>query len=207
MKNLARLALVVTLLVTYFPPARASAATKLPKASVEAWFNGAAGYARAVKLQRELNLPLVVYFYTDRCPDCRVLDNKYLPSVSVQDYLRGVVKVRINPGHGRAELALSKSYGIKSYPSFFVMRRPATRPVSVHPFRKAGNLTPMQFANACRAVAPIALTNAAVRSSGVSGKFRERPGTVTTVSISKGGGQIVTVVPPSPPKKVVSRKQ
>lgn len=207
MKKLARLALVVALLVTCFPPARSSVATKLPNVSAEAWFHGAAGYAKAVELQRELKLPLVVYFYTDWCGYCRALDNQYLPSAPVQDYLRGVVKVRINPEHGRAELALSKRYGISGYPSFFVMRQPTTRPVKVHPFGKTGNLTPQQFANACRAVAPIARTKPAVKSSGVSGKFRERPEVVTTVSTTKGGGQIVTVVPAAPPKKVGGKKQ
>ncbi len=207
MKKLVRFALFVTLLVAYYPPARSSTAPLLPNVSGEAWLNGAAGYARAVELHKQLNVPLVVYFYTDWCGYCRALDNKYLPSAPVQDYLRGVVKVRINPEHGQAERALSIRYGVNAYPSFFVMRNSANRPINVNPFRKVGSLTPTEFANACRSIAPITRTATASRSSGTSGKFRERPEVVTRVATTKGGGQIVTVVPTAPaPRKAGSKK-
>jgi len=208
MKKLVRFALFITLLVAYFPPARSSAAATLPNVSGEAWLHGAAGYARAIELQKELNVPLVVYFYTDWCGYCRTLDNKYLPSVPVQDYLRGVVKVRINPEHGQAERALSTRYGINGYPAFFVMRHPSTRPVNLNPFRRVGALTPTEFADACRAVAPVTRKVSAGRTSGASGKFRERSEVITKVSTTKGGGQIVTVVPTAPaPRKAGGRKQ
>jgi hypothetical protein len=32
------------------------------------WLYGSSGYARALELQREMKVPLVVYFYTDWCP-------------------------------------------------------------------------------------------------------------------------------------------
>jgi thiol-disulfide isomerase/thioredoxin len=210
MKPLKRFAFAVALLLVYLAAsAQSSAATTLPNASAGPWFHGAAGYARAVELQRQLNVPLVVYFYTDWCGYCRALDNKYLPSAPVQEYLQGVVKVRINPEHGKAERALSQRYGISGYPSFFVIRQAETRPVNVHPFRRAGNLTPKEFANACRAVAPISKKTAPVRGSrsGVSRKFRERSEVVTNVSSTRGGGKIVTVVSPALPKKGSGRKQ
>ena len=74
-----------------------SPAATVPNPRLERWLYGAAGYTRAIELQRELNVPLVVYFYTDWCPYCRALDIDYLPTTPVKDYLRGVVKVRINP--------------------------------------------------------------------------------------------------------------
>jgi thiol-disulfide isomerase/thioredoxin len=206
MNKFARFALVIMLLVACFPKARSSALPTVPSQSGESWLNGAAGYARAVELQKERNVPLVVYFYTDWCPYCRNLDNLYLPAAPVQDYLRGVVKVRINPEHGPAERALANRYGVSGYPSFFVMRHAETRPVNVNPFGRVSNLAPAEFANACRAVAPISQKVAAGRSSGASGKFRgksrEKSEVVTKVTITKGGGTIVTVVPAVP----VSRK-
>ena len=185
--------------------ARTSAAPTLPN---ENWFYGAAGYARAVESQRELNVPLVVYFYADWCPYCRTLDSEYLPSAPVQDYLRGVVKVRINPEHGVAERALATRYGVKGYPSFFVMRHSAARPVSVSPFRRVvGNLTPTQFANACRAMAPISRKMPAPRNSGASGKFRERRSDlVIKETKTSGGSQILTVIPAAASPRVRSRK-
>ena len=195
MKNLVRLALIITLSVSCFPHATASAA---PAPSNEKWLYGAAGYARAVELQQQLNVPLVVYFYTDWCPYCRTLDSQYLPAAPMQNYLRGAVKVRINPERGPAERALANRYGVNGYPSFFVMRSSAARPVNVHPFRKVSNLTPAQFANACQAVAPVSGKIPVDRSSGKSGKFSERREVmVTKQTTTSGGRQIVTVMPAS----------
>ena len=162
----------------------------------ERWLYGAAGHTRAIELQKELKVPLVVYFYTDWCPYCRALDKDYLPTAPVQDYLRGVVKVRINPEQGQAERALAKRYGVNGYPSFFIARESAVPPVNVHPFRRAGKLTPEQFANACRAVAPSSRKVAAMEGSGISGKFRERStGVEIKETTTKGGAKILTVVP------------
>lgn len=173
-----------------------SPAATVPNPRLERWLYGAAGYTRAIELQRELNVPLVVYFYTDWCPYCRALDNDYLPTTPVKDYLRGVVKVRINPEQGQAERALAQRYGVRGYPSFFISRESAVPPVNVQPFRRSGKLTPEQFANACRAVAPASRKVAAVQGSGMSGKFRERStGVEIKETTTKGGAKILTVVP------------
>ena len=188
MNKLARVALIITLSVASSPPARSVAHTS-PNVSVEDWLYDSAGYARAVELQRKLNVPLVVYFYTDRCPDCRTLDNHYLPTAPVQDYLRGVVKVRINPEHGVPERALAKRYRVSGYPSFLVISHSTAQPLSVQPFRRVNNMTPTQFADACRAITPVSRkpAAAAIRNSGTSGKFRERPEVITkTMSTAAG---------------------
>src|SRR6476659_3979430 len=111
MKQFSRFLIIVTLLALAgpSPAARSTAASTLPN---DRWLNGSAGYARAVELQRQLNIPLVVYFYVDWCPYCRTLDNQYFPSAPVQDYLRGVVKVRITPEDGRPERELADRYGM-----------------------------------------------------------------------------------------------
>src|SRR5215203_3073508 len=67
------------------------------------WLKGATGYARAVELQRELNVSLIVYFYTDWCPYCRTLDDQYLSDPSVHRALQRSVVVRINPEYGKEE--------------------------------------------------------------------------------------------------------
>ena len=114
------------------------------------WLYGSAGYARALELQREMKVPLVVYFYTDWCPYCHALDSDYLPAAPVRQYLSGVVKVRINPEHGPAERELAKQYGVRGYPSFFIMRNPSATPFDVQPFRRGRNLTPAEWVSACQ---------------------------------------------------------
>src|SRR6266481_9032326 len=113
MKKLSFLAVVVALSITCISPPHPLAAPSLPE---DKWLNGAAGYARALELQRELKVPLVVYFYADWCPYCHTLDAQYLPSAPVQEYLRHVVKVRINPEYGRPERELANRYGVTGYP-------------------------------------------------------------------------------------------
>ncbi|HEY8227251.1 MAG TPA: thioredoxin family protein [Pyrinomonadaceae bacterium] len=130
---------------------RTSAAPQLE----DRWLRDAPGYERASQLQRELGVPMVVYFYTDWCPFCHALDSRYLPTPPVQQYLRGVVKVRINPEHGPAERALAEQYAVTGYPSFLVIRKPSSLPVNVNPFKRdEANLTAAQFARACERGVP-----------------------------------------------------
>ncbi len=142
MKKLSLFAAIIPLLLFSFSTTNA--------APEDRWLNGAAGYARALELQRELRVPLIVYFYADWCPYCQRLDSEYLPSAPVQQYLRGVVKVRINPEHGPAEEEISRRYGVTGYPTFLVMRNLSSPPRNIQPFRKGGaNLSPAEWVTAC----------------------------------------------------------
>src|SRR5262245_11310353 len=128
----------------------------------DVWLRDAPGYARALELQRQMKVPLVVYFYADWCPYCRSLDTQYLPSAPAQQYLKGVLKVRINPEHGSPEREISNRYKVTGYPAFFILGRFGSAPVDVNPFRRGGdNLTPFQFISACRRAA---LVSARTRS-------------------------------------------
>src|SRR5687768_1019308 len=114
------------------------------------WLHGATGFARAVELQRELNVSLVIYFYTDRCSDCRTLEDQYLSAPSVHRALQRSVAVRINPEYGSEERQIAERYGVTSYPAFLILDNESAPPRNVQPFRRDGNhLTPEQFARAC----------------------------------------------------------
>ena len=125
-----------------------SAGAQYPK-----WLHGATGYARAVEVQRELNISMVLYFYTDWCPYCRTLDEQYLKDPSVHRALQRTVVVRINPEYGVEERKIADRFGVDGYPSFLILDNPSARPRELQPFRKGGNhLTPQQFAQACQDV-------------------------------------------------------
>lgn len=169
------------------------ASTALPE---DVWLFDAYGYARAVELQRQFKVPLVVYFYADWCPYCRTLDSQYLPSAPVQQYLSRVVKVRINPEHGPAERDIAARFGVTGYPAFFVLTSLGRRKVS--PFRKnLANLTPAEFAKACqqggRRTTQVAVSNPItkppmVRNSGAA--------IGNNTSRKRGGVRITEVAPP-----------
>lgn len=117
------------------------------------WLHGATGFARAIELQRELNVSLVIYFYTDGCSDCRVLEDQYLSSPSVHRALQRSVAVRINPHYGTEERQIADRFAVTSYPAFLIMDNENARPRNIQPFRPDGNhLTPEQFARACERV-------------------------------------------------------
>jgi thiol-disulfide isomerase/thioredoxin len=123
-----------------------------PSASAQypRWLHGATGFARAVELQRELNVSLVLYFYQDRCSDCRTLEEQYLAAPSVHRALQRSVAVRINPDYGIEERQIAERYGVTSYPAFLILDNESAPPRNVQPFRRDGNhLTPEQFARAC----------------------------------------------------------
>ena len=179
-----RFAAVITLFVVSVTTTPTTSAATLPE---DRWLYGSGGYARALELQRELNVPLVVYFYADWCPYCHTLDNQYLPAAPVQQYLRGVVKVRINPEQGRPEREIANQYGVTGYPSFFVMRNASSTPRNVNPFRKGGiNWSPTQFVTACQQAASV--SSQAPNSIGIN---RSLPGR-TNIRASAGGGPTQT---------------
>jgi len=186
MKNLARFGLAVSLFLIC-----SHESISQPSELEDRWLNGSAGYARAVELQRELNVPLIVYFYADWCPYCHALDGEYLPSAPVQEYLHHVVKVRINPEHGRQEQELAARYGLTGYPTFLVIRTASSRPLNITPFRKSGaNLTPAQFADACRQAAPV------LRKASTESRANRFPGRIEgTPSRQSGNVQLATVAP------------
>jgi hypothetical protein len=73
----------------------------------------------------------------------------------VEEYLRGVVKVRINPEHGPGEREIADRYDVTGYPRFYVIRNSSSLPRNLQPFRRDGDLTPEQFAMVCQQVAPV----------------------------------------------------
>jgi len=198
MKIFARFALIISLFVVFSASTPSSPWSAVPSDLEDRWLNDSAGYARAIELQRELNVPLVVYFYADWCPYCHALDGQYLPSPPVQDYLRRVVKVRINPEHGRPERELAIRYGVSGYPTFLLMRTASARPMNIQPFRRGGaNLTPSQFANACRQAAPASGKRSTESNSGRS---FEMPADLSARALNRATSpssktQIVTVAP------------
>jgi hypothetical protein len=152
MMNLVRSMAIVSLLLTLC----CVTAIAVPAASgatvPSGWLNGAASFDRAMQLQKDLKVPLVVYFYVDWCPYCHALEQEYFPSAPVREYLSSVIKIKINPELSRADHELGRAFGIGGYPSFFVIG-PGSFPVHVSPFRRDGrNLTPAEFAQRCRDV-------------------------------------------------------
>ena len=86
------------------------------------WLTGATGYEDAVRRRQASSAPLVLYFFTDWCPYCKVVDRDLFSSTEVDRYFsRAVFRVRVNPEAGDAERRLAERYHVTGYPSFFVL--------------------------------------------------------------------------------------
>jgi len=88
--------------------------------SFDGWLDGHDGMREAMRLYEKESRPIFVYFYTDWCPYCRQFESELLSEDYVQQYLGGVIKVRINPEKGPGELMISRHYGVQGYPSLFM---------------------------------------------------------------------------------------
>ena len=94
------------------------------KISDISWYEGAAGFERAVEEARREERPLVVYFRTEWCPYCRQFEQDLLDTEEVEIFMKKIVRVTINPEAGPDENSLAASYGVRGYPAMFV--HPAT---------------------------------------------------------------------------------
>ncbi|MBI2962927.1 MAG: thioredoxin family protein [Deltaproteobacteria bacterium] len=83
------------------------------------WYEDASGYEEATRQQKLYHAPLLVYFRVDWCPYCRAFD-QLLTDSEMRSKLGEVIKVRVNPEHGDAEMALfEQRFGGKGYPAIY----------------------------------------------------------------------------------------
>jgi thiol-disulfide isomerase/thioredoxin len=122
------------------------AASQLAKFAVDAsladWQQGFAGYVATGRLQVASGKPMVVLFYTDWCPNCKKLREEVLASPEVRRYVETLHPVRINPELGLAEQKLADSYGVRGYPSLYVVDAKTGNAVMI---RRTSNITPAQL--------------------------------------------------------------
>jgi thiol-disulfide isomerase/thioredoxin len=162
----------------------------------EGWLNGAANFEKALQLHKAENVPLVIYFYVDWCPYCKSLENDYFPAAPMRDYLRNVVKIRINPELTRDDEEAARAFGITGFPGFFVAG-PGSFPVQLSPFRRDGrSLTAAEFAQRCRDVT----TPRSANGPGVV----EAPKAAEPAPAKKAPGLQMTVVAPVAPTFVTN---
>ena len=86
----------------------------------EGWHSQAAGMNQAIGIQRNEGRPMLVYFYADWCGFCRQFETELLTDDGVNDALKDLITVRINPENGPAERRLANMYGVSGYPALFV---------------------------------------------------------------------------------------
>ena len=141
--------------ITNRPAQQNSASDTSSRAEGESnpWYSGSGEYVTAMHEHRSMQTPLLVYFYTDWCPYCKKLDQEIFPSNEVVQFMRSVNKVRINPEAGPDERALADQFGVRGYPSVFILPSNSDAPIKIYPFTKVGEtfvaVTPSEFLSDC----------------------------------------------------------
>jgi len=126
------------------PPEPAAEPQRLATASYS-WYEGASGFERGIEEAQREGKALAVYFYTDWCPYCRELERDLLSRAKVEDFLKYLVKIRVNPENGRRERLLANEYGVKGYPSFFIQSAPGATPRKIRRSDRDGLKSPEDF--------------------------------------------------------------
>jgi thiol-disulfide isomerase/thioredoxin len=120
----------------------------------QSWLEGADGYSKADSLHKSSNAAVLVYVYTDWCPYCKTFDREILRSPEVGEFLKSIVRVKINPEAGPDSSALAERLGISGYPFVFVVPPGSDQPTKINVFKRAGDtwvpLQPLEFVQACR---------------------------------------------------------
>lgn len=96
----------------------------LPAGAVEFdtsdWFEGAAGFERAMEEAKQSGKPVLLYFRTDWCPYCKQFERELLSSSEVRDFCEDVIKVTINPEVGAEENRIAAAYSVRGFPAIFM---------------------------------------------------------------------------------------
>ena len=96
------------------------------------WYKGTSGYAKGLEEYRKTKKPMIVYVSVSWCPYCRKLENGNLSSPAVQNYLKDMIKVNINPESSEQENELASRYGVRGYPSFYLHPPQPSRTVQIN---------------------------------------------------------------------------
>jgi len=118
------------------------------------WLEGADGYSKAESLHQSSHAAILVYVYTDWCPYCKTFDREILRSPEAGEFLKSIVRVKINPEAGPDSAALAERLGISGYPFVFVVPPGSDQPTKINVFKRVGDrwepLQPLEFVQACR---------------------------------------------------------
>ncbi len=106
----------------------------------DGWYQGAAGYEKAIQEYKQTQKPVAVYINVGWCPYCRRFEKNVLSSPAVKNFMKDKIKVSLNPEAGPRENEIVSQYRIRGFPSFFLHS-----PQSVQAMQLNTGVSPEEF--------------------------------------------------------------
>ena len=116
-----------TLAPTPAPGVRASGA----KYNEREWLEDAGGHKQAMALQSKHDNQMLIFFYADWNEACEYLWKELLSTSDFKKQTTGIVKLKVNPEHGKEEGQVAARYNLRKYPSTFMIDKPFAKPRSI----------------------------------------------------------------------------
>jgi len=116
--------------------------------SLHDWYDGAAGYKRALAEQARSGQPIALFFHADWCKSCQKLRESVLSTTEVKQFMSGYIRVKIEPEKEKAAKMLANEYGVIGFPTFFIVPKSG----NTIRLRGLGNITSEQFMTQTRQV-------------------------------------------------------
>jgi len=111
------------------------------------WYRDVAGYEKALdERERSDGKALVVYFHAPWCPHCKRFRQDYLSHRAMRRFLDGAIRVHVDAESSPEAAGLATEWGVRGFPSFFVVPAGTERPERLHPFLGDVTLDPVEFA-------------------------------------------------------------
>jgi len=111
------------------------------------WESGVIGHELALAAAQEEERPLILYFHIDSSIWNDRMNDEYLATYEVDEFLKDIPRVHINPDEGDTESALAIQYSVDQYPAFLVLIPSFnTKPQRIHPFSDQ-DMTQEEFLN------------------------------------------------------------
>jgi hypothetical protein len=92
------------------------------------WLEDAAGHKLAMERQSKFDNQMLIFFGADWNEACQYLWKELLSMSDFKKQTTHVIKLRVNPEHGKDEGALAAKYGLRTYPSTFMIDKPFAKP-------------------------------------------------------------------------------
>ena len=98
------------------------------------WLEDSAGHKTAMALQSKYDNQMLIFFYADWNESCGYLWKELLGTTDFKKQTTGIIKLRINPEHGKGEGEVAAKYNLGKYPSTFMIDKPFAKPRKIDLF-------------------------------------------------------------------------